>query len=120
MNIDDTNIYNTFTKLFLFKSLYALTFIIFMYFLLLFNNSKNNFNYEIKLYKKYITICNRFKKYDNLEKTKKVNPYLSIILPVYNMEKYIERALLSILHQSFQDFEIILTNSLFSLIIYFI
>ena len=45
-----------------------------------------------------------------MEKTKNANPYLSIILPVYNMEKYIERALLSILHQSFQDFEIILIN----------
>ena len=110
MNIDDINIYNTFTKFFLFKLFYALTFIIFMNFLLFFNNSKNNFNYEIKLYKKYIKICNRVKKYDNMEKTKNANPYLSIILPVYNMEKYIERALLSILYQSFQDFEIILIN----------
>ena len=38
------------------------------------------------------------------------NPYLSIILPIYNMKKYIERALLSILNQSFQDFEIIIVN----------
>ena len=110
MNIDNIYIYNTYTIFFLFKSFYALTLIIFMLFILLSNNGKNNFNYEIKLYKKYITICNRFKKYDNMEKTENANPYLSIILPVYNMEKYIERALLSILHQSFQDFEIILIN----------
>ena len=37
-------------------------------------------------------------------------PYISICLPVYNMEKYIERALLSIINQSFQDFEIIIVN----------
>ena len=35
---------------------------------------------------------------------------ISICLPVYNMEKYIERAFLSIINQSFQDFEIIIVN----------
>src|SRR5690554_3902513 len=38
------------------------------------------------------------------------NPEISIIIPVYNVEKYISRCLDSILNQTFQDFEIILIN----------
>ena len=79
--------------------------------LLLFNNIKINiFNYDLKLYKKYIKKCTRFKKYSVIKSLKKINPYLSVVLPVYNMEIYIERVLLSILNQSFQDFEIIIIN----------
>ncbi len=36
--------------------------------------------------------------------------FISICLPVYNMEKYLEKALLSIINQSFQNFEIIIVN----------
>jgi glycosyltransferase involved in cell wall biosynthesis len=36
--------------------------------------------------------------------------YFSIIIPAYNVEKYIDRALTSIINQSFQDFEIIIVN----------
>ncbi len=35
---------------------------------------------------------------------------ISIIIPVYNSEKYIRRCLNSILNQTFQDFEIILID----------
>ena len=35
---------------------------------------------------------------------------ISIIIPVYNSEKYIRRCLTSILNQTFQDFEIILID----------
>ena len=35
---------------------------------------------------------------------------ISIIIPVYNSEKYIRRCLNSILNQRFQDFEIILID----------
>lgn len=38
------------------------------------------------------------------------NIFLSIGLPTYNMEKYIESSLLSIINQSFQNFEIIVVN----------
>ena len=38
------------------------------------------------------------------------NPFISVCLPIYNMEKYIERSLLSIINQSFKNFEIIAVN----------
>lgn len=40
----------------------------------------------------------------------KKEPKISIIVPIYNAEKYIERCLKSIYAQTFQDYEIILVN----------
>lgn len=37
-------------------------------------------------------------------------PKISIIVPVYNAEKYIDRCLQSIIHQSFKDWELIIIN----------
>lgn len=37
-------------------------------------------------------------------------PVISIIIPVYNQEKYVGKCLRSVLSQSFQDFEVILVN----------
>jgi glycosyltransferase involved in cell wall biosynthesis len=37
-------------------------------------------------------------------------PKLSIVLPVYNVEAYVEECLLSIKNQSFEDFEVIVVN----------
>lgn len=37
-------------------------------------------------------------------------PYLSIVMPVYGVEKYIATAIESVLSQSFQDWELILVN----------
>ena len=37
-------------------------------------------------------------------------PFLSIIMPVYNAEKYLEDSITSILDQTMQDFELILIN----------
>ena len=39
-----------------------------------------------------------------------MNPKLSIILPVYNVEQYLEKCLNSILTNTFQDFELIIVN----------
>lgn len=39
-----------------------------------------------------------------------MNPKLSIIVPVYNVEKYLEKCIISILEQTFEDFELILIN----------
>ena len=37
-------------------------------------------------------------------------PQISVIVPVYNVEKYIDRCVRSILGQSFSDFELILVD----------
>ena len=39
-----------------------------------------------------------------------MNPEISIIVPVYNVEKYIERCLQSISKQKYKDFEVIIIN----------
>lgn len=37
-------------------------------------------------------------------------PKISIIVPIYNVEKYLKRCIDSILNQTFKDFELILVN----------
>ena len=82
--------------------------IIIIFFLLVFSYSYN-IKYNITLFKEFINDCNdsnfynkKFITYNN------TNPYISICIPAYNMEKYIKKALLSIINQSFHDFEIII------------
>ena len=53
--------------------------------------------------------CRNLKKFNRIKIVKNI-PYISICLPVLNMDKYIEKLIYSILNQSFQDFEIILVN----------
>ena len=64
---------------------------------------------NLNLYKNYINDCKKHKRYNRI-KIKKKYPYISVCLPALNMEKYIEQTLLSIINQSFQDFEIIVVN----------
>lgn len=37
-------------------------------------------------------------------------PFISVILPIYNVEKYIEQCISSIINQTFRDFELILVD----------
>ena len=37
-------------------------------------------------------------------------PLISVIIPLYNKEQFIEATLLSVLNQTFSDFEIIIIN----------
>ena len=60
-------------------------------------------------FKKYINDCKNFINYNQI-KIKNEFPYLSICISALNMEKYIESNLLSIINQSFQNFEIIIVN----------
>ena len=76
------------------------------------NLKYNTFQLNIKkfyYYKHYISICFKLNKfYRKYIKTKL--PFMSICLPVYNMKLYIEKAIISILNQTFQNFEIIIVN----------
>jgi glycosyltransferase involved in cell wall biosynthesis len=45
-----------------------------------------------------------------MERRRRMQPKVSVIIPVYNVEKYLHRCVESILNQTFQDFEIILIN----------
>lgn len=38
------------------------------------------------------------------------NPFFSVVIPVYNSEKYLDECIQSILNQSFQDFEVIVMD----------
>ena len=93
-----------------YKEFLIKNFILIIIILLLKSNEFLKLKNDIKYYRKYISNCQKLKLlYKNKNKYNK-NPYLSIVIPAYNMEKYIERALLSILNQSFQDFEIVIIN----------
>jgi glycosyltransferase involved in cell wall biosynthesis len=88
--------------------IYILLFLFFI-FILFINKFTNIKIIDIKKYKKYINDCKHFKKYNRISINKE-NPFLSICLSALNMEKYIQQNLLSIINQSFQDFEIIIVN----------
>lgn len=82
--------------------------IIIYLFLFIFSKNKNE-KLNIYKYKHFIRDCFNLKRY--YRKTIKIeSPYISICIPAYNMKDYIERAVISILNQSFQNFEIIIVN----------
>ena len=64
---------------------------------------------DIKLFKKYINDCKKLKKYKR-NKSYFRKSYISVCISALNMKYFIERNLISILNQSFQDFEIIIVN----------
>lgn len=45
-----------------------------------------------------------------MTKTSKLSPKVSVIMPVYNVEKYLKRSIDSVLSQEFEDFEVIAIN----------
>lgn len=69
-----------------------------------------NIKYNIIYIKTFINDCRNFKIYNKKKFNISKNPYLSICIPAFNMEKYIEKVLLSLINQSYQNFEIIITN----------
>ena len=64
---------------------------------------------DLKSFKKYIYDCKHLIKYERNKIDNKYS-YISVCIPVLNMENFIEKNLLSILNQSFQDFHIIIIN----------
>ena len=83
---------------------------IFIYFSFVLIKSKINTKlFSLGKYKHYISDCRNMQKYKRIQ-IKNAIPYFSICLPVFNMENYIKKVILSILNQTFQDFEIIIVN----------
>ena len=73
-------------------------------------NIKIKHHESLAIYKHYINNCINLNKYNRIKINNIKNPYISICLPAYNMENYIEKVVFSIINQSFQDFEIIIVN----------
>ena len=72
--------------------------------------TSSNENHKIlKLFKNYINNCKNSIKYNRIIIKSEI-PYISICLSALNMENYIKQNILSILNESFQDFEIIIIN----------
>jgi glycosyltransferase involved in cell wall biosynthesis len=63
-----------------------------------FNSTKSHTS-EIKNLKEQSTLINNL--------TKIQNPLISIVMPIYNQERYLEEAITDILNQSFKNFELI-------------
>ena len=93
-----------------FKTLIHVFIIIINIFLIYCKVNSRSFHNNIHQYKKYVKNCKNLKILNHNNKQINKNPFISICLPVYNMEKYIERAILSIINQSFTDFEIVIIN----------
>lgn len=58
----------------------------------------------------YISKCKNFENISKKNTDFIKQPYFSIVIIVYNMEKYLDRAILSILNQSYQNFEVIIID----------
>ncbi len=69
-------------------------------------------NFEIKFFKYLIDYKKEiaFDIYINSKIYDKNNPKISIIIPVYNTEKYLEECLNGLIYQTFKNFEIICVN----------
>ena len=82
---------------------------VFFFFFKFYLTNKNKKIKNLLPYKYYIKNCKNLIRYSR-EKQFNTYPYISICLSALNMEKYIEQSLLSIINQSFQDFEIVIVN----------
>ena len=66
---------------------------------------------EIGYFEKYINDCKLLKNYNRKKPKNKIEfPFLSVCICSHNSMEYIEKAILSILNQSFQNFEIIIID----------
>ena len=126
-NFENENKINYYSKLLIFFIIIIFIIFSFKYFLNLKNKQiKENKNQQIsnnitdfrinktkmtyQSFTNYINTCTKLIRLNITIKDKNKFPFLSICIPVYNTEKYIERAILSVINQSFQDFEIIIVN----------
>ena len=89
-------------------SFFIIIILFLIYFIILENYYYQNI-INLKPFKKYVRDCKKLIKYIKGKKYYK-NPYITICIPSLNMENYIKINLMSILNQSFQNFEIIIVN----------
>ena len=106
---DNNTIKNIIIRLNFLKYFIYIFLFLFFIFILFINKFTNIKLINLKQFKKYINDCKLFKKYNRIYINRE-NPFISICLSALNMEIYIEQNLLSIINQSFQDFEIIIVN----------
>ena len=94
------------------KYYYLLYFFLFSVFLMTKVVDKYKLHKPIPSLTPYIKFLKDCKKLVSYERRKIFNeyPFISVCIPALNMEKYIERIILTVLNQSFQDFEIIVIN----------
>ena len=69
-----------------------------------------NYKYNIINYKAFIKDCDNVNINKLKHKFNNYTPYLSICIPVFNMENYIGKSIMSIINQSFNNYEIIIVN----------
>ena len=72
-------------------------------------HTSNKESFSIVPYFNYIKNCSKLNLYQRT-RIKNPIPFISVCIPIYNTEKYIEKVIFSIINQSFQDFEIIIVN----------
>ena len=75
----------------------------------IFKSFQGKHKFNLASFTKYVSDCKNSIIY-NRTKIYNKHPYITVCIPAYNMEKYIEKNLISIINQSFQDFEIIIVN----------
>jgi len=73
--------------------------------------NRNNELLFLKQFERYVNICKNSRVLDRI-KIFNVHPYISVCMAALNMKLYIKNNLLSIINQSFQNFEIIIVNDL--------
>ena len=66
--------------------------------------------FDFTPYIKYVNDCKKSIIYDRNNRFTKEHPYISICMSVYNNQENVEKSLISIINQSFQNFEIIIVN----------
>ena len=92
------------------KKKYYLFLLNFLIIIIIYSFTKKNILIK---YKKYISKSKKPIKINTIKQNNSIkytNPFISVCLPVYNMEKYIKRSILSIINQSFKNFEVIIVN----------
>jgi len=75
-----------------------------------FNLFYDKFLFDFTPYIKYVNDCKKSIIYERNNRFTKEQPFISICMSAYNMQEYIEKNLISIINQSFQNFEIIIVN----------